>query len=529
MMYQAARESQEPPKEASSTSIVQSQSLSSSVAYERPTGATLEEAHDFLTAVFSLQNKVSTPPSLEVSSSSHEHPLRQGQYRLFDPLGWMGCGNGNGNNIGREGASDKKPAATPTVAVPPPATSSQNPTAELAKETATHITPTIALPAITVSRCTTSAKHNRKDTNVDKTTVTAATTKTSAYVGAGCKYPGSTSSMHMGVPMIPQALQIQQEPGPDPGKKMPLATRSDKATEIAVMNEDDRKPAATVPVLVPVSADRTTSTFETHQIKQETDAGPRKKLCLGIRADKAAENEEKCDPKPDALLSTNLRLFTNNLGTTTAVVTGPGKKRVRVNEVSEPVTVTSTASAQVLMEQQQSQQETDTGFIKKQRFDQKPAAVPMVTLPDGTKAPVLVEPQSQQETDADPRKRLRSAAATTASKMITKTAAGASKCRGRLCQHPEGCTKLAQGSTNFCSKHGGGKRCSFSDCPKGARGSSAFCRAHGGGPICTVKGCDKGAIGTSKLCRTHGGGSNCQHDGCTKASAGGSSKFCIKQ
>jgi hypothetical protein len=41
----------------------------------------------------------------------------------------------------------------------------------------------------------------------------------------------------------------------------------------------------------------------------------------------------------------------------------------------------------------------------------------------------------------------------------------------------EGCDKSAQSSTNFCVKHGGGKKCQFEDCEKVARGKTLFCAA----------------------------------------------------
>uniref|UniRef100_A0A453SFE1 WRKY19-like zinc finger domain-containing protein n=1 Tax=Aegilops tauschii subsp. strangulata TaxID=200361 RepID=A0A453SFE1_AEGTS len=44
-----------------------------------------------------------------------------------------------------------------------------------------------------------------------------------------------------------------------------------------------------------------------------------------------------------------------------------------------------------------------------------------------------------------------------------------------------GCTKGAQGSTDFCKSHGGGRRCTHPDCTKGAEGSTPFCKGHGGG------------------------------------------------
>ena len=46
------------------------------------------------------------------------------------------------------------------------------------------------------------------------------------------------------------------------------------------------------------------------------------------------------------------------------------------------------------------------------------------------------------------------------------------------------CTKWAQGATNFCIAHGGGRRCSQEGCGKSAIGATDFCVAHGGGTRC---------------------------------------------
>lgn len=53
----------------------------------------------------------------------------------------------------------------------------------------------------------------------------------------------------------------------------------------------------------------------------------------------------------------------------------------------------------------------------------------------------------------------------------------------RRCLH-QGCTKCAQGSTNYCIAHGGGRRCTFPGCVKGAR-DKFFCAGHGGGKVCS--------------------------------------------
>jgi hypothetical protein len=49
----------------------------------------------------------------------------------------------------------------------------------------------------------------------------------------------------------------------------------------------------------------------------------------------------------------------------------------------------------------------------------------------------------------------------------------------RKCEY-EDCDKCAQGSTKFCIKHGGGRRCTVEGCNKGARDKN-FCAGHGGG------------------------------------------------
>ena len=53
------------------------------------------------------------------------------------------------------------------------------------------------------------------------------------------------------------------------------------------------------------------------------------------------------------------------------------------------------------------------------------------------------------------------------------------------------------------------KRCTHAGCDKGAQGGTEFCITHGGGKRCTHAGCDKGAIGATGFCVTHGGGKRC--------------------
>ena len=79
------------------------------------------------------------------------------------------------------------------------------------------------------------------------------------------------------------------------------------------------------------------------------------------------------------------------------------------------------------------------------------------------------------------------------------------------CQHPDGCSKGAVGSTDCCSAHGGGRRCQHPDgCSKSARGNTGYCSAHGGGRRCQhPDGCSKSAVDATNLCKAHGGGKRC--------------------
>ncbi|KAF8760517.1 hypothetical protein HU200_010142 [Digitaria exilis] len=95
---------------------------------------------------------------------------------------------------------------------------------------------------------------------------------------------------------------------------------------------------------------------------------------------------------------------------------------------------------------------------------------------------------------------------------------------GRRCEHL-GCTKSAEGRTDFCIAHGGGRRCSNEGCKKAARGKSGLCIKHGGGKRCQKENCTKSAEGQSGFCIAHGGGRRCKHEGCTKG-AQGSTNFC---
>lgn len=45
----------------------------------------------------------------------------------------------------------------------------------------------------------------------------------------------------------------------------------------------------------------------------------------------------------------------------------------------------------------------------------------------------------------------------------------------------ENCKRAAQGKTDKCKAHGGGKRCIVKDCTKSAQGVTNKCKKHGGG------------------------------------------------
>ncbi|KAL1551976.1 hypothetical protein AAHA92_12832 [Salvia divinorum] len=95
---------------------------------------------------------------------------------------------------------------------------------------------------------------------------------------------------------------------------------------------------------------------------------------------------------------------------------------------------------------------------------------------------------------------------------------------GRRCEFL-GCTKSAEGRTDFCIAHGGGRRCSHEGCSRAARGKSGLCIRHGGGKRCQKESCKKSAEGLSGLCISHGGGRRCQYPECNKG-AQGSTMFC---
>eukprot|EP00241_Pyramimonas_parkeae_P006339 CAMPEP_0114258280 /NCGR_PEP_ID=MMETSP0058-20121206/19237_1 /TAXON_ID=36894 /ORGANISM="Pyramimonas parkeae, CCMP726" /LENGTH=390 /DNA_ID=CAMNT_0001373173 /DNA_START=68 /DNA_END=1237 /DNA_ORIENTATION=+ len=116
--------------------------------------------------------------------------------------------------------------------------------------------------------------------------------------------------------------------------------------------------------------------------------------------------------------------------------------------------------------------------------------------------------------------------ASTPTGVETRPAKKARPSKPRKCQHLDAdsnpCPKLAQGRTNLCARHGGGRRCQAPECTKLAQGSTHLCAAHGGGRRCQHEGgCDKSAAGATQFCKAHGGGKRCMHpEGCTKSTQG---------
>lgn len=80
-----------------------------------------------------------------------------------------------------------------------------------------------------------------------------------------------------------------------------------------------------------------------------------------------------------------------------------------------------------------------------------------------------------------------------------------------------GCTKGAEGKTDKCIAHGGGRLCVESGCTKRAYSKMGKCIAHGGGKRCVAPGCTKSAQLPTDKCKAHGGGKRCAHSGCTKS------------
>ena len=97
---------------------------------------------------------------------------------------------------------------------------------------------------------------------------------------------------------------------------------------------------------------------------------------------------------------------------------------------------------------------------------------------------------------------------------------------GKRCAEP-GCPSSAQGTTDYCIAHGGGKRCAKPDCPSSAKGATDYCVAHGGGKRCAEPECPSGAESPTDYCKKHGGGKRCIEPGCP-SSAQGSTDYCKK-
>ena len=96
----------------------------------------------------------------------------------------------------------------------------------------------------------------------------------------------------------------------------------------------------------------------------------------------------------------------------------------------------------------------------------------------------------------------------------------------KRCVEP-GCIKSAQGNTDKCVEHGGGKRCVETGCTKSAAGKTDKCKKHGGGKRCAESGCMKSARIPTDTCVEHGGGKRCAEPGCTKSAQGKTDK-CVE-
>mmetsp|Transcript_16818 Transcript_16818/g.36132 ORF Transcript_16818/g.36132 Transcript_16818/m.36132 type:complete len:373 (-) Transcript_16818:447-1565(-) len=67
----------------------------------------------------------------------------------------------------------------------------------------------------------------------------------------------------------------------------------------------------------------------------------------------------------------------------------------------------------------------------------------------------------------------------------------------------EGCNKTAQGSSQRCKAHGGGRRCRIESCDRAARDKSELCIRHGGGKRCSIVGCTSSARSGIEHCAYH--------------------------
>jgi hypothetical protein len=92
----------------------------------------------------------------------------------------------------------------------------------------------------------------------------------------------------------------------------------------------------------------------------------------------------------------------------------------------------------------------------------------------------------------------------------------------------ENCTKRKRDKqSGFCTKHGGGFRCTEKDCTKSARNKNGKCKLHNGGIRCSFEGCNKSAVDGYKHCKQHNGGVRCDVEGCTKSARGKSNKCVV--
>ena len=94
---------------------------------------------------------------------------------------------------------------------------------------------------------------------------------------------------------------------------------------------------------------------------------------------------------------------------------------------------------------------------------------------------------------------------------------------GKRCNEPD-CKSSAIGKTNKCIAHGGGKRCNEPDCKSSAQGKSDKCKAHGGGKRCNEPDCKSSAQGKSDKCIAHGGGKRCSEPDCKSSAIGKTDK-----
>jgi len=87
------------------------------------------------------------------------------------------------------------------------------------------------------------------------------------------------------------------------------------------------------------------------------------------------------------------------------------------------------------------------------------------------------------------------------------------------------CNKYAQGKTDKCITHGGGKRCVEPNCNASAQGKTDKCKRHGGGKRCVEPNCNASAQGKTDKCVAHGGGDRCPNCIDWIDTRGGSKKY----